>query len=339
MVKALKAQSTHKAITTRISVYERLGLSKPGFWADWRDRIAAKTEEGPYTEEDTTPEKAGVTSMFDNDWKPVKFTSAVKPSPRRHYEAPKFEYTKATRAPRPRIQKSVFQLQLQGTGANARNEIEGGYRGSMVKSKEYYWTTDPITGRAKQVLVPTSLVVNSMFNKITGQWSEPEVHGAPLSAPLTLEQAAGMGFKVADTGQFASIKEDTKQKFREFLADNRDSVQENPAQVNNYTKSTPFNPSINETGYINTYKVKSGPGAPLTPRSLDVGSNYADLNKAAKAVITNNFSIGPGGDPKKNLKPDPFNRQSQYYTSDYTKAYKPRSSATNFITSSRFKTF
>lgn len=32
--KALKAQSTHQGLNARLSVYERLGISKPGFWVD-----------------------------------------------------------------------------------------------------------------------------------------------------------------------------------------------------------------------------------------------------------------------------------------------------------------
>jgi len=46
IVGALREQSTHEQVATRISVYERLGLNKPGFWADWQDRT-----KNPYGEQ------------------------------------------------------------------------------------------------------------------------------------------------------------------------------------------------------------------------------------------------------------------------------------------------
>lgn len=40
--KALKAQSTHQGLNARLTVYERLGISKPGFWVDQghKDKVA-----------------------------------------------------------------------------------------------------------------------------------------------------------------------------------------------------------------------------------------------------------------------------------------------------------
>lgn len=60
--KALKAQSTHRASPVRTYVYEQLGISKPGFWADWKHK-RDKEEAG---EEDDF----SLPSIERQEWKP-----------------------------------------------------------------------------------------------------------------------------------------------------------------------------------------------------------------------------------------------------------------------------
>lgn len=62
--KALRAQSTHRASKTRTYVHERLGLSKPGFWADWKYRRNGEDADGE--EEDFS-----LPSIQQQEWDPT----------------------------------------------------------------------------------------------------------------------------------------------------------------------------------------------------------------------------------------------------------------------------
>lgn len=53
---ARRVPSTHRASPVRTFVYEQLGLSKPGFWADWRKRTIEEPEPAGYQEEEEAPE-------------------------------------------------------------------------------------------------------------------------------------------------------------------------------------------------------------------------------------------------------------------------------------------
>ena len=44
-----RVPSTHRASPVRTYVYEQLGISKPGFWADWRKRTIEEPEPDEYT--------------------------------------------------------------------------------------------------------------------------------------------------------------------------------------------------------------------------------------------------------------------------------------------------
>lgn len=44
-----RVPSSHRASPVRTYVYEQLGISKPGFWADWRKRTIAEPETEEYT--------------------------------------------------------------------------------------------------------------------------------------------------------------------------------------------------------------------------------------------------------------------------------------------------
>ena len=80
MVSALKAQSTHRPIPVRRFVYQQLGLSKPGFWADWRKRTVDEPEPSEFQEE-KAPEKSQGPSLYV-PYPPVKF-QGDKPTPKK----------------------------------------------------------------------------------------------------------------------------------------------------------------------------------------------------------------------------------------------------------------
>lgn len=63
---ALREQSTHYAAGTRITVYERLGLNKPGFWADHQQRKLEQQE----TDEnyDVTPKWQPPMLEYESQW-------------------------------------------------------------------------------------------------------------------------------------------------------------------------------------------------------------------------------------------------------------------------------
>ena len=47
-----RVPSTHRASPVRTYVYEQLGISKPGFWADWRKRTIEEPEPDEYTKDE-----------------------------------------------------------------------------------------------------------------------------------------------------------------------------------------------------------------------------------------------------------------------------------------------
>jgi hypothetical protein len=71
----------------RTFVYEQLGLSKPGFWADWRKRTIEEPEpEGYQADEEKAPE----VSQGPTKYEPVKF-QGDGPSKKKQFENMKFE--------------------------------------------------------------------------------------------------------------------------------------------------------------------------------------------------------------------------------------------------------
>ena len=75
---ALREQSTHYAAATRITVYERLGLNKPGFWADHQQR---KLEQNETDENYEAPMPKWLPKTMDyesQDWSKYEPTPARK---------------------------------------------------------------------------------------------------------------------------------------------------------------------------------------------------------------------------------------------------------------------
>lgn len=65
-MKALREQSTHYEAQTRITVYERLGLNKPGFWVDNQQRRLEQEEnDAGY---DTTPQWRPPMLDYESQW-------------------------------------------------------------------------------------------------------------------------------------------------------------------------------------------------------------------------------------------------------------------------------
>ena len=91
---ARRIASTHRASPVRTFVYEQLGLSKPGFWADWRKRTIEEPEpEGYQADEEKAPEVSqGPTevSQGPTKYEPVKF-QGDGPSKKKQFENMKFE--------------------------------------------------------------------------------------------------------------------------------------------------------------------------------------------------------------------------------------------------------
>ena len=75
--KALREQSTHYAAGTRITVYERLGLNKPGFWADHQQR---KLEQEETDADYEAPTPQWQPESLDYKDKNVKYTAGDEKS-------------------------------------------------------------------------------------------------------------------------------------------------------------------------------------------------------------------------------------------------------------------
>lgn len=85
MTKALKAQSTHKELGARLSVYDRLGISQPGFWVHQGKRKVEEPDDDFNPLEKTAPQYEGLQPLEpkEYDWgtSPRRTTSAPASAP------------------------------------------------------------------------------------------------------------------------------------------------------------------------------------------------------------------------------------------------------------------
>lgn len=78
--KALKAQSTHQELGARLSVYNRLGISKPGFWVGYGDRsIEDPNDEFTPVEKTVSPYEGLQPFEPKEYWEPTPNSKAPPP--------------------------------------------------------------------------------------------------------------------------------------------------------------------------------------------------------------------------------------------------------------------
>jgi len=85
-----RVPSTHRASPVRTFVYEQLGLSKPGFWADWRKRTIEGPEPEGYQEEEAPEVSQGPTQ-----YAPVKF-HGDEPTAKKQFKNTEFQQEAST---------------------------------------------------------------------------------------------------------------------------------------------------------------------------------------------------------------------------------------------------
>lgn len=109
LTQAMREQSTHQSADTRITVYERLGLNKPGFWADYGSRRL-----------DTVPKM----ETPDSGYQP--YNPTIKPLP--ELQVPEWEESKPQELPKFKKPDVSVMTGGQGTGGTATGRTKAQLR-------------------------------------------------------------------------------------------------------------------------------------------------------------------------------------------------------------------
>ena len=173
ITKSLREQSTHYDAGTRITVYERLGLNKPGFWADLQNRKLDQQETDDNYEAPTP------------QWQP----------PSSEYQSQNVQYTATT--PSSKIQMHKLALEPEprakaGTSAtSSRSKFSSGFSKPRSTAPAL---TSPSSLNFLEIEKPSTMSSDYFFSKAgaaaTARDNIPFGHGEPtqfekMSSALT----------------------------------------------------------------------------------------------------------------------------------------------------------
>jgi hypothetical protein len=254
---ALREQSTHYEAATRITVYERLGLNKPGFWVDNTKRKQAEQEsEEIYEPPKWKPPMLDYESQFP-DYK------GEEAKPRRKITPAKFGEAPAAQAGHKIVGPDIaanLRNQSKQWYANNNNWKQGGRTmgvmdvAGAVKARQMSEIADMLQGKGQQLLSHEGLKSVSQYYA--------------MQATKAAEARARIPFGQGLPNSF--------QKMQEALAKNKPIVKGNTGGVSALTSAKT---SAKNGISMGTPKMIKAPGRPqLNVHANGYASNYPYSN-------------------------------------------------------------
>jgi hypothetical protein len=254
---ALREQSTHYAAGTRITVYERLGLNKPGFWVDTAKRKLAEQEaDTTYDMPKWTPPMLDYKSQFpDYHGEQAKPRKKITP-----FEIPKEAPAQAgSHLVGPDLSANLRNQSRQWY-ANNNNWKQGGRTmgvmdaAGAVRARQMSEIADMLEGKGQQLLSHAGL------NSVNKYYADQATKAAEARARIPFGQGLPNSF----------------QKMQEALAKNKPIVKGNTGGVSALTKAKT---SAKNGISMGTPRMMKGPGKPqLNVHANGYASNYPYSN-------------------------------------------------------------